>query len=348
MKKIITLAALLLTAAAMLSAQETIPAIPNPGNWTVDVGGGINSIFNPWKLEGVAPAVEVRVGKQLAPDAGIRLGFGGIQNAAPVNDAAWRGGRGNFTFWAIQGDLYWEPISTFAGYKESRVYNLQPYVRFELLNTKETGATNREFAAGAGLRNIVRLNARTSVYVDLSAVVGRELAYRTTGHYITFPTLTAGFSFNIGKRGFKKVERVVETKEVPVEKIVEKVVERIVEVEKPVPVKDESCIESTIVLFDLGKADLKLSERAKIEAFVDSIGSMKDVRLIIVGSADKATGNAADNMKLSEERAAVVRQALVGYCGIAPDQVSVKAIGDTNNIGAPEENRNVTIAAYKK
>lgn len=347
MKKIISLAALFMMCAAMLSAQETIPAIPNPGNWTIEVGGGINSIFNAKKIEGVAPAVEVRIGKQLAPDAGVRLGFGGIQNAAPVNDAAWRGGRGNFLFWAIQGDLYWEPITTFAGYKEDRVYNLQPYARFEWLNTKETGVTNRELAAGVGLRNALRLNKRTSVYVDLSAVVSRELAYRTTGHYIAFPTLTAGFSFNIGKRGYKKIERVVETKEVPVEKVVEKIVERVVEVEKPAPAPKNAPVNSVIVLFDLGKADLQINERAKLEAFVNSL-DMKDVKLIITGSADKATGNAANNMALSEKRAQAVWQALVGYCSLSPDQVTVKAVGDTANLGMPEENRSVTVAAYKK
>lgn len=53
-------------------------------------------------------------------------------------------------------------------------------------------------------------------------------------------------------------------------------------------------------------------------------------RYKIMGSADKATGNKRINLKLSQDRANAVYNALVNKFGVNPDQLEVIAKGDEN------------------
>lgn len=335
-------------------AQEKTGRFPNYGNWFVEASGGINSVFNNRKLGEYGPAASLGLGKWLAPDAGVRLGLNGVKNGAPVDDDRWMYGKGSFLHFSVTGDLIWRPIDTFAGYDASRVYSLQPYARFSFLFTGADRPNNLEFGAGGGLRNVVKLGERISLVVDLAAVITREHAYRIAGQqamgrFLAFPTLSAGFSINLGKQGFKKTVEII--REVPVEKIVEKIVEvpveKIVEVEKAVKAEDPLSVGSIIVLFDIGKADLTLVERAQVEAFVKGL-DVKNTKFIVTGQADKATGNADGNLELSKQRAQVVYDVLTGYCGVPAEHVSVKAIGDTANLGTPEVNRSVTVSAFKR
>ena len=55
------------------------------------------------------------------------------------------------------------------------------------------------------------------------------------------------------------------------------------------------------------------------------------VKYVVVGYADKATGSAAGNMKLSEKRAKAVYDALIAN-GVSADQISYKAMGGQDNL----------------
>ena len=90
-----------------------------------------------------------------------------------------------------------------------------------------------------------------------------------------------------------------------VEKIVEKEVVKYVDkvVENDVPA-------STAVFFQINKATLTPADKARIKIYADEIKNY-DGKVSVVGYADKATGSAATNQKLSEKRAQTVYDALV-------------------------------------
>ena len=75
---------------------------------------------------------------------------------------------------------------------------------------------------------------------------------------------------------------------------------------------------NTYITFPIGSAVLSAAERAKVEEFAK--GLSEDTNVLIVGSADTATGTEAYNLKLAQKRADVVRSVLV-------DDLKVKADG---------------------
>jgi len=106
--------------------------------------------------------------------------------------------------------------------------------------------------------------------------------------------------------------------EKPVEKIVEKIVEKEVAVNVPT---------TTAVFFTIGKADLAVADKARIKLLAESIKAGKaEAKYEIAGYADKATGSAKFNQKLSEKRAQKVFDSLVAE-GVNPAQLTKVANG---------------------
>ncbi|MCR5018354.1 MAG: OmpA family protein [Bacteroidales bacterium] len=95
--------------------------------------------------------------------------------------------------------------------------------------------------------------------------------------------------------------------------------------------------------FDCGKAVLSERELAHLEYFAQSVLD-KDSQVVITGSADKQTGTARINQKLSEQRAEYVKDILVKKYGLNADNIETVAEGDTNNVfDTPAKNRCATI-----
>ena len=98
-----------------------------------------------------------------------------------------------------------------------------------------------------------------------------------------------------------------------------------------------------IVYFDRGSAKISDRELAHIEFYAENALD-SDTELLLVGSADKATGNAKINQKLSEQRCANVKNVLTSKHGIAEGNIECQPEGDTNNIfDTPAKNRCVVI-----
>ena len=65
-----------------------------------------------------------------------------------------------------------------------------------------------------------------------------------------------------------------------------------------------------------------------------------DKRFMIFASADKQTGSAEFNKKLSQKRGEVVFNTLVQKYGVKPDQLKIDAVGATQQkFGEPQLNR---------
>ena len=95
--------------------------------------------------------------------------------------------------------------------------------------------------------------------------------------------------------------------------------------------------------FDCGKATLSERELAHLEYFAQSVLDA-DSQVVITGSADKQTGTARINQKLSEQRADYVKNILVKKYGLKAENIETIAEGDKNNVfDTPAKNRCATI-----
>lgn len=112
-----------------------------------------------------------------------------------------------------------------------------------------------------------------------------------------------------------------------VEKVVEKVVEKEVvkEVVKKVPA-------SNAIFFEIGKATISAKDKARIKLLAEAIvAGGSDYTYEVGGYADKKTGSASWNNKLSEKRAKAVYDLLVAE-GVPASQLELKAYGGVDAI----------------
>lgn len=237
---------------------------------------------------------------------------------------------------------------------------------------------NLEYAAGAGLYNTFRLSNRVNLTLDLMALVGKAAAYtNNSGRLIMFPSATAGLAFNLGKTNFDRHSSITPVV-IPVPFTTEQynaLAEKVAALEKEnAQLKDKiaslekelapyrnlvngqtylfengkfTAVEVTnatplSVYFDLGSSKLSAREKAHLEYFCENAVDA-DTKLAINAYADKQTGSARGNQKLSEQRAKTVIDFLT-KAGAKESNIECSAHGDTiNPFNTAAKNRVVTI-----
>lgn len=348
-------AALFLLLTGPASAQEKYRSGFETGrfgdNWFIEAGGGINAVLDNGSFGKPKAAAELRFGKWFLPQVGIGIGVHGLRNVANNVATGWFCADRPFWFGHLDADLLWNLSNTIGGYKPIRFWNFIPYARFSYIYASEKMDAERhgEFGAGGGLHNALRLASRVDLYLDLGALVSREKAFRESGNAICFPYATMGLTVRVGQQGFHRKR--TEVVEVPVDRIVTEVVKDTVVVTKEV--KDSVLIEKLrstplTLYFEIDKTFLTERELAHLEFYVQNVVT-PDMKLILVGSADKDTGNKKHNQELSEGRAAYVKGILLDTYHLNPDNIRTVAEGDWNNIyNTPEKNRVVTVYIDKE
>jgi len=368
-------------------AYETNKAFDNI--W-IGVGAGINSVApsarTPKTWGNIGLATDINVGKWFTPAIGLRAGWHGFWNNTKLGLTAQGVKAGqSFGFNYIHGDVMWNMINSFAGYKETRFWNIAPYATMGLLDVSNNrnpfakGAKNNlEYAAGAGLYNTFRLSNRVNITLDLMALVGRAAAYtNNAGRLIIFPSATAGLAFNLGKTNFDRHTSITPVvipvpftteqynaladKVAALEKENAQLKDKIAALEKELaPYRNLvngqtylyengkfTAVEVTnatplSVYFDLGSSKLSAREKAHLEYFCENAVDA-DTKLAINAYADKQTGSARGNQKLSEQRAKTVVDFLT-KAGAKESNIECNAHGDTiNPFNTAAKNRVVTI-----
>jgi outer membrane protein OmpA-like peptidoglycan-associated protein len=82
------------------------------------------------------------------------------------------------------------------------------------------------------------------------------------------------------------------------------------------------------ILFETGKSDVKPESTPTLKEIAAALKAHPELKVEIQGHTDNV-GRAADNLKLSDARAAAVKAALVGQFGAAEGQLTTKGYGDT-------------------
>lgn len=84
-----------------------------------------------------------------------------------------------------------------------------------------------------------------------------------------------------------------------------------------------------VVRFSIGSAVIKPEQQINVYNAADYLKNNPGVNLKVVGYADKKTGNANINMRLSEKRAKAVTKMLVDKYGISENRIETSWDGDT-------------------
>ena len=346
-------------------------------NMFINLGAGVNSVLEKtYGLGKFGLATEVDLGKWFTPTVGVRAGWHGIQNTSKSGEL------NKAPFHYIHGDLLWNLSNAIGGYKESRVWNFIPYASTGLSLIKHHGlkVMDQELAAGVGLLNSFRLGERVNLNLDLSLIGARAQAYDMKGfigRYVGFPSATLGLQFNLGRTGFDRLSSVMpvivpvpfteaqynalKDKVAALEKENAELKNKIANLENQLaPFKNLvdgqtylfqngrfTAVEAKVaspatVYFDLGSAKVSDREKAHLEFFANNVVD-NATKLLLTGSADKQTGTAKINQKLSEQRVDAVK-ALLGKLGANTDNIETVAKGDTDNkFDTPAKNRCVVI-----
>lgn len=349
-------------------------------NIFIGVAGGVNIYHGENDSYGkfgkrLAPALDVNVGKWFTPSVGARIGYSGI------NAKGWTSGQTvyakdvfdkkaniyneKFGVSYLHTDFLWNFSNAVSGYKETRTWNFVPFFGAGWACSYGNGAYNNEFAMSIGLLNNIRLCNLLDLTLEARHMFVNQrfdgVSRGSKGEGMT--SVTMGLTFKLNRRNFKRAAAPVD---------VTPYLSRIKALEsdnttlagknktladentalrnrKPetVTVAGESKVSATPValFFQIGKATLDKKELTNLDFYVkNALQADRNKTFTLYGGADKATGTAAFNQKLSEKRMQYVYDLLVNKYGISKNRLKTVAEGDRNNrFPEPELNRTVII-----
>lgn len=357
------------------------------GNWFIGVGGGVNMYMSKGDDKAdigdrIAPAVDAFLGKWFTPSVGFRVGYSGLsaKGASPVaTDYAKKAKKDyyekEFDFWSAQAHLLWNISNAIGGYKETRTWDIIPYVGAGYIEASKNGTKRRDGVGFAGLLNNFRLGGVVDLNLDARFMFAKpELdCYYTSDakgkikqDMDNMLTVTAGLSFKLGpKGGFKRPMTVAPADYTPYEQRInalegelstanERAARLARELEecnnRPVPQPEQvKVVKATPmhVYFNIGSARIAETDMVNIESIANTIKATPGKVYSVVGSADSSTGSVARNKQLSNQRAKAVADALTNRFGVDKAQLDVDALGGISSGGNPELDR-VVIVEMKK
>lgn len=104
--------------------------------------------------------------------------------------------------------------------------------------------------------------------------------------------------------------------------------------------------QSNNIFFTIGSFEVRKSEEAKLLKLINFLNTNPDYSVELVGYADKATGTAAVNMKVSKIRVEVVRKKMIEL-GVPAERIESSHVGDTVQPFAENDMNRVIICTVK-
>lgn len=341
-------------------------------NTFIGVGVGYNAgVSQKMVFRGGGLGVDLYAGKWFTPFVGARAGYKGISAY-----------NGEFSVKPNQhylhADFLWGLTNSIWGYQETRCWNVNPYVSAGVLAYAPKAASNSlEFALGAGFQNTFRMSDRVNLVADLSILATRASQYEAKDRLFFPLSATVGLSFNLGKKtGFDRHSSItpvvipvpfttaqynsLKDQVAALEQENAGLKDQVNALEKELaPVRELVSGQTYLfengtftavdfkatpitLYFDCGSAKLSAREKAHLEYFLQNAVD-ENTKLEINGYADKQTGNARINQKLSEQRVNAVVE-LLKKAGASEANIVTAAHGsDVQPFDAATKNRVVTI-----
>ena len=176
--------------------------MPQSGNWFVSIAGGATAFLgSPLGCEDLfgrlKPSYSLAVGKWFTPSVGARINYSGLQ----FKDAR----LSTQDYHHIHADLLWNVLGRRYARQERVRWGLAPFAGVGLLHNATNG--HNPFAISYGVQGQYRISKRVSAVLELSGTItfqdfdGYGHMNRLGDHMLS---LTAGFTFHIGKVGWKR------------------------------------------------------------------------------------------------------------------------------------------------
>ena len=341
-------------------------------NWFIGAGGGVNVFWNDGYGIAVAPSIDANVGKWFTPSIGMRVGYQGFQTKvwadspsflATVRDSETGDYALKTGYMYFHGDFLWNMSNALGGYKETRFWNLVPYIHtgyYRSYGLDDVDFAENEFALGAGLLHNLRLTERLDLIIDMRATAVKGSVIGASGPSV-LGSVTAGLAVDLGWPAFVRTSTIVgaveaaslesiaamETAALALEVANEALAAenaKLAAANKNLTGKvknlenqvSQSVDLSTFlegmtpaVYFEIGKTVLSPAELKHLEFIAENLvakaESGSDIVVTIMGSADSNTGTTKRNQHLSEARGKYVYEILTGKYGISPDRLTVKS-----------------------
>lgn len=172
------------------------------GNWFVSIAGGTTAFLGtPLGCEDLfgrlKPSYSLAVGKWFTPSVGARISYRGLQ----LKDAQ----LSTQDYHHIHADLMWNILDRRYARQEQVRWGFAPFAGVGLVHNAVTG--RNPFAVSYGVQGQYRISKRVSAVLELSGTTtfqdfdGYGRPNRLGDHMLS---LTAGFTFHLGKVGWKR------------------------------------------------------------------------------------------------------------------------------------------------
>ena len=358
-------------------------------NWFIGVGGGINVFLNEGYKVKIGPSVDGNFGKWFTPAVGMRVGYQGFLSQVWSPQPGILGSTLNedndsylqkIGYMYVHGDFLWNASDAIGGYKETRFWDLIPYLRagyFRSYGVDDVDFYDNEFAVGAGLLHQLRLARRLDLIIDMRATVVNGRVIDNSGVGI-LPSVTAGLSVDLGWPEFTRTSSIIEAVEIAnlertailetaiaalevanaalendnikLEKANKKLIKENNHL-KSLPVVEETDfftgMTPATIFFNIGEATLGEKEMAHLDFIARNLIAKADqdtnILITVMGSADGNTGTARRNMHLSEARGKYVFDILTTKYNISPERLTIKT-EVVKKAAKPELSRSVVIS----
>jgi outer membrane protein OmpA-like peptidoglycan-associated protein len=325
-------------------------------NWFIGIGGGINVLLNEGYDAKIGPSLDVNFGKWFTPSVGMRAGYQGL-NFNSSKD----GNSDRYGYMYIHGDFLWNASNAISGYKETRFWNLVPYIHTGFFRAYGAGSSqfsDNELALGAGLLHNLRLTDRLDIIIDMRATVVNGRIHQSSGAAV-LPSVTAGLAFDLGWPDFVRTSSILGAVEAANDERAAILEAAIVALEaanaalegenmslkkknndlnKTVKqvIQEEAAAEAEVVqmqpitlYFNIGQSVLGNLELEHLDFYarniIEKVNADPSVSIVIMGSADSNTGTASRNKYLSEARGKYIVNLLSEKYGIDENRVILKS-----------------------
>lgn len=190
-----------------------------------------------------------------------------------------------------------------------------------------------------GLMGDFRINDKFSIGLEVNAnVLDDRYNSKKAGNADWYFNALAGVKINLGST---YTERTV----APIIQYVDREVEKRVEVQVPGPqvIIEKRAPLRRDIFFKINSWKIQKSEIQKVADIAFYLDQNPDAKVVMVGYADKGTGNASINAKLAANRAQSVKDTLVKEYNIAEGRITYDSKGDTEQPFSENDKNRVTI-----
>lgn len=327
-------------------------------HWFLQADGGVGyTIGETQCVDLFSPAAAFNVGYQFSPAWAVRFGASGWEGRGGFPTSVLY----NYDFNYVQGnvDALLNLSNLFGEYRHNRTWNWYALaglgVNYAFDNSEAAFMAKKQVMqylwddclvspiarAGAGLDLRITDHISFNLELNANALTDRFNSKKAGNPDWQFNAL-AGLTIRLGK-SYTKTEAVYAAP------VVEKKPEPVAETkpvvkEEPAVVKVEPMTQN--IFFDLNKSVVREDQLVKIATLADFLNKYPETKVTIIGYADKKTGNASINARLSEARSAAVAEALKAR-GVAADRIITDSKGDTEQPFQVNEDNRVSVCIAK-